>query len=188
MAPIPHPPSDPAAMQDALAASGFIGLWSYEAWPDRLGLSAPLLDRLGIDPASAARGMPLNVLLARVHGGDRARVENMIHAALARGGTLEVAFRTGSGEGWLALRGRIEADGNAHRTWGRGIALDLTEHGPDAGGQHAVNRIAEHAIAMRSLVEALRRPGLTELLDRLMVEIGFELARHLHEASDVNRH
>ncbi len=184
----PHPHQDPAALQEALVAAGVVGLWTYEAWPDRLDLSASLAHRLGLDPATSARGMPLNALLTSVHMADRVRVENEIHAALLRGGRLEVGFRTVAGNCWLALRGRFDRDGDAHRPRGRGIALDKTEDGSGPVGQHTVNRIAEHAIAMRELVSALRRPALTKLLDGLMIEIGFELARHLRDAPDTSRH
>jgi hypothetical protein len=48
--------------------------------------------------------------------------------------------------------------------------------------------MAEHAIALRGLADDLARPGLSRLLDRLMVEIGHELARHLRESPDGRRH
>lgn len=194
----PLPPSDAddprgtdlesTDLQAALVASGVVGVWTHDVWADRLALSAPLAQRLGLDPAEAAGGVPLAALLAGTHEADRDRVENVIHAAFARGGAFEVAFRTARGRCWLALRGRIDSAEAGQPARARGIALDLTEDGAARDGQHTVNRMAEHAIALRGLVGGLRRPGLTRLLDSLMIEIGFELARHLQDAPDGRRH
>ncbi|NEU11341.1 PAS domain-containing protein [Methylobacterium sp. BTF04] len=176
------PLPDSNEMQAALAASGVVGVWTHDVWTDRLALSPPLARLLGLDPGEAGGGVPLAAVLAGTHDTDRNRVENVFHAALARGGAFEVAFRTAGGTCWLALRGRIERDAAGRPARGCGIALDRTEDCAGRDGQHTVNLMAEHAIALRALVGDLRMPALTKLLDSLMIEIGFELARHLQEA------
>ncbi|WP_264047754.1 PAS domain-containing protein [Methylobacterium flocculans] len=173
----------------ALAASGVVGVWLHDIWADRLVVSVPLALALGLTPEEGTRGVPLAALLAAIHGDDRARVENALHAAMARGGGFAVAFRTAPVPRWLDLRGRFEGDATGRTTRGRGIVLDLSED--RAGGpqdQHVVNRMAEHAIALRGLADDLERPGLSRLLDHLMLEIGAELARHLRSAPDGQRH
>ncbi|MDO9429507.1 MAG: PAS domain-containing protein [Methylobacterium sp.] len=179
--------SESEAVQAALVASGVVGLWTYDIWADRLVLSGTLPEVLGLEPT--ASGVPLGRLLDGTHGEDRERVENVVHAAVAGGAPFDVAFRTASGGRSLSLRGRIERDGAGQPRHGRGIALDLThEGGLDRPGQHAVNRMAEHAIALHGLVGHLHHPSLARLLDSLMREIGRELARHLQGKADARRH
>ena len=128
-----------------------------------------------------------------MHPGDRARIENHIHAVGQSGGPFEAEFRTlESREGVrsLLMRGRIAQDASGRAVRGCGIAIDLTEN-RTANLQQAerlVNRVAEHAIAMRGLVEGLNRPALAKLVDGLMIEIGFELARYLRGGQDLRQH
>ena len=201
----------PGGLQAALAASGVVGAWVHDIWADRLVVSAPVARALGWSPGAAGRGVPLARLLARIHDADRARVDNTLHAAIARGGAFAVAFRTrgprrldlrgldlhGSELHGFDLRGRIETDAAGQPARARGIVLAwaddragdrVKDRADGSRGQHAVNRMAEHAIALRGLADDLARPGLSRLLDRLMVEIGHELARHLRESPDGRRH
>ncbi|MFD0934067.1 diguanylate cyclase, partial [Methylobacterium trifolii] len=73
---------------------------------------------------------------------------------------------------------------------GRGIAIDLTENRAAdlRQAERLVNRMAEHTIALRSLADALKRPALSERINGLMSEIGFELASHLREPGDDRHH
>jgi hypothetical protein len=48
--------------------------------------------------------------------------------------------------------------------------------------------MAEHIIALRDLARALHRPALTDRIEHLMIEIGFELARFLPAPEDESRH
>ena len=220
----PPPESEadiPGGLRAALAASGVVGAWVHDIWADRLVVSAPVARALGWSPGAAGRGVPLARLLARIHDADRARVDNTLHAAIARGGAFAVAFRTrgprrldlrglglhgselhgselhGPDLGGFDLRGRIETDAAGQPARARGIVLAwaddragdrVKDRADGSRGQHAVNRMAEHAIALRGLADDLARPGLSRLLDRLMVEIGHELARHLRESPDGRRH
>ncbi|KQO72437.1 hypothetical protein ASF18_19350 [Methylobacterium sp. Leaf89] len=197
----PPPESEadiPGGLRAALAASGVVGAWVHDIWADRLVVSAPVARAVGWPPEAGARGVPLARFLARIHDADRARVDNALHAAIARGGAFAVAFRTRGPRRLdlrrldlrrLDLRGRIEADAAGTPARARGIVLDLAEDRADGPrDQHAVNRMAEHAIALRGLADDLARPGLSRLLDRLMVEIGLELARHLRDSPDGQRH
>ncbi|MGU3360757.1 PAS domain-containing protein [Methylobacterium sp. M6A4_1b] len=187
----PPPDSEadiPGGLQAALAASGVVGGWVHDIWADRLVVSAPVARALGWSPEEGARGVPLASLLSRTHEEDRARVDNALHAAIARGGAFALSFRTRAPRR-LDLRGRIEPDAAGRPVRARGIVLEPAEDRVvGVRDQHAVNRMAEHAIALRGLADDLARPGLSRLLDRLMVEIGHELARHLRDAQDGRRH
>lgn len=190
--PLLRPPSlESDDVADALDAAGVIGVWRYDLWTDRLRLDPALAARLGIDPDQAARGVPLAALLAGSHPEDRARIENALDAAGEQGGPFAVEFRTRSGAQRLGLRGRIAHDATGQPARGRGIALDLGEEA-GAGGtrrdQRLFNRAAEHTLALRGLAEELERPGLRRLVDALMLEVGRELARHLHGAENGRPH
>lgn len=198
--PVADRADDPPIPQAMLDASGVVGAWVHDHWAGSLALSAPLATLLGLDPAAAAAGVPLADFLDRTHPEDRTRIESYLHAVGEAGGPLEAEFRTrgadavagGSraGERRLLMRGRTERDAAGRVGQGRGIAIDLTETA--AAGQHqterTVNRMAEHAIALRNLSEALRRPDLTARIEGLMLEIGFELARHLRDPASRPRH
>lgn len=183
------PVADDAPIPQAmLDAAGIVGSWVLDHWAGTLALSGPLAALLGLDPADAAAGVPLAAFLDRAHPEDRTRIESYLHAVGEAGGPLEAEFRAGGRR--LQMRGRIERDAAGRVGPGRGIAVDLTE--TVAAGQHqterTVNRMAEHAIALRNLSEALRRPDLTARVEGLMLEIGFELARHLRDPASRPRH
>ena len=86
------------------------------------------------------------------------------------------------------MRGRIETDGAGGPTSGSGVVIDVTEE-RDAERLHEqrrINRLADHAIAMRGMVEGMQRPRLGDLIDEMLTEIAFEIARLLraeHEQS-----
>lgn len=187
------PAFEPDDLMAALDASGVIGSWRHDLWSDRVVLSAPLASLLEIGPEDGSRGVPLAAVLAGIHVEDRARIESALHEAGERTGSFAIQFRILSGQRWLGMRGRIARDASGQPSQGRGIAIDLTEEraceaGASEPTQRIVNRVAEHAIAMRSLVSGLRRPVLAHLVDGLMLEVGRELARHLHDAQNGRPH
>ena len=189
-APIPHPADE---LQASLDASGIVGAWVHDHWAGRLTLSADFASLLGLDPEAAAAGVPIAAFLDRTHPDDRLRIESYLHAVGQSGGPMEAEFRTRDSRGGirkLLMRGRVERDPADGAAQGRGIAIDLTEG--QAADLHQterlVNRMAEHAIALRTLADALQRPSLTKLVDGLMIEIGFELARYLRDPNDARRH
>jgi hypothetical protein len=182
---------DPPIPQATLDAAGVVGSWVHDHWTGTLALSAPLAALLGLDPAGAGAGVPLAAFLDRTHPEDRPRIESYLHAVGEAGGPLEAEFRTGgadAGERRLLMRGRVERDAAGRVGLGRGIAVDLTETAGPHQSERIVNRMAEHAIALRNLSETLRRPDLTGRIEGLMLEIGFELARHLRDPGSRPRH
>ena len=182
-APTPHPNDELRAVLDA---SGVVGAWVHDHWAGRLALSGDLACLLGLDPEVAAAGVSIGAFLDRTHPEDRARIESCLHAAGEIGGPIEAEFRTleaAAGPRKLLIRGRVErnaADGTAR---GRGIVIDLTEtRSADLRqAERLVNRMAEHVIALRALADGLGQANLTKLVDGLMIEVGFELAKFLNE-------
>jgi len=167
-----------------LAASG----WTVQGLARR-----PAIDCPGLDPVAAAQGVPLATFLDRTHPDDRVRIENYLYAVSAIGGPVEAEFRTcdaQAGIRTLVMRGRIERDATGSVAQGCGIAIDRTEE-QSAGllqTEQVMNRMAEHVIALRGLAQTLQRPVLIERVERLMIEVGFELARFLPEPEDESRH
>ncbi|GJE15419.1 PAS domain-containing protein [Methylobacterium marchantiae] len=177
----------------ALDASGVVGVWTHDVWADRIAVSTALADVLGLAPDTAAAGIPRDVFLATILDEDRLRVENALHASIEAGGTFEIAFRTVCGERRLGFRGRIFRDGSGRRIRGLGIAIDHTEESadqnrPERHAEQAVNRMAEHAIALHDLAAGLHQPRLVSLLESLMREIGFTLAGHLERGERRRSH
>jgi len=179
--------------QSVLKASGVVGTWVHDHWAGCLSLSGAFPGLLGLDPVAAAQGVPLATFLDRTHPDDRARIENYLYAVSAMGGPVEAEFRTcdaRAGIRTLVMRGRIERDATGSVAQGCGIAIDRTEE-QSAGllqTEQVMNRMAEHVIALRGLAQTLQRPVLIERVERLMIEVGFELARFLPEPEDESRH
>ena len=178
-------------LQDALAGSAYLGTWAYDAANDRFVPPPPLAALLGIAPGTARRGAALARAVAAMHGEDRERAEVLLRAASEETGPFEAEFRvTGGGKAlrWLRLMGRSDRRSGSVR----GLAFDLTEGRTGRGdparqAQDRANRLADHAIAMKRLVADLSNRPLALAVDRVAVEIGFELARHLR-AADEPRH
>ncbi|GEP09483.1 PAS domain-containing protein [Methylobacterium gnaphalii] len=178
--------------EDALDGSACLGAWTHDVAADRFGLARPLGDALGLTARESA-GVPLARLIAAIHPEHSLRIESLFLAARDTGGPFEAEFRTRGGARWLRLMGRTDLGGSDGAVRTCGLAFDLTEGrlgrgGPGRGAQWQANQLAEHVIAMKGLVPPLDNPSLAHLVDRLAVEIGFELARRFGEAAGDVRH
>lgn len=180
-----------AALDDAAC----LGAWSFDTDSRSFSCSQKLSRKLGF-AGKLQQVAPLACFLAAIHDEDRARVENQFHVASELGGSIEVEFRT-SMEGrvplWLRLMGRTGAHPTSSAARLRGLAFDLTEGrrsqgSPAQQAQDRINQLADHAIAMKSLVAGLENSPLSRLVDRVAIEIGFELARRLSQSDPVKRH
>ncbi|GLS46850.1 PAS domain-containing protein [Methylobacterium brachythecii] len=169
----------------ALDGSACLGAWTHDLAKGRLRL-APALSRAFGLAAGEVAGVPLTRVIAAIHAEDGPRIESLFAASREIGGPFEAEFRTRGGDRWLRLMGRTDRAARAC-----GLAFDLTEGrlgggGPAHRAQWQANQLAEHVIAMKGLVPPLDNPSLARLVDRLAVEIGFELARRLvPDAGDV---
>ncbi|MCE4224775.1 PAS domain-containing protein [Methylobacterium sp. C25] len=185
-------PSHDVDFGAALDGSACLGAWTHDVSADRFG-SAPLLgDALGLASEELA-GMTLARLVSAIHAEDGSRIAALFAASLESGGPFEAEFRTRDGGRWLRLMGRTDLGGERQAARACGLAFDLTEGrlgrgGPARRAQWQANQLAEHVIAMKGLVPRLDNPGLARLVDRLAVEIGFELARRLVPSAANARH
>lgn len=173
-------------LPSAFAGSACLGAWAHDPYSDQLALS-PILAQILAVPAEAAGGAPLSQALAAIDAEDAARLESVLRAAGEDGCPFEAEFRTRPGPDgprWLRLMGRCGRDPATGALATQGLAFDLTESRRPAPAearqaQRQVNRLADHAAAMKGLVASLRNPPLARLVDEVAVEVGHELARHL---------
>lgn len=170
-----------------LGALGVVGDWVHDLWANRIALSSRLAGVLGIDAGAAARGIPLSQFLGRMQPADRPRLEAGLIAASEVGGEFEAHFETLPAENGtrnLRLRGRVERDEGGRSIRSYGIAIDFTDgRSADlASFGRRLNCMADHAIALRGLVEDVDHPELVGAIDALMIQIGFELAGLVLEA------
>ncbi len=184
------PPLTDVDLAAALDGSACLGAWTHDLSADRFSVTPPLGRVLDLAPQERA-GVPLARVLSLIHAEDRPRLASLLAASLEGGSPFEVEFRLGAGgrdTRWLRLMGRTVVDGRRGTVRARGLAFDLTEArlgrgSPDRQAQWQANQLAGHVIAMKGLVPPLGNPSLARLVDRLAVEIGFELARRLVQAA-----
>lgn len=179
--------------QSVLEASGVVGSWTHDHWTGRLTLLGSLPELLGLDPEAAANGVTLEAFLDRTHPDDRTRIENYLHTVAETGGPMAAEFRTRDsrdGVRTLLMRGRMGRGQAGPVARGHGIAIDRTEEqaASVAQAERLVHRMAEHTLALRMLAQAFERPALTRQIERLMIAIGFELARFLPDPGSESRH
>ncbi len=113
----------------ALAAGGGIGAWDWEVPSDRVIADDQFARLYGVDPAEAARGVPIAEFFRSVHPEDRQRLNAAIVRSLATGAEFAEEYRiTGaaSGERWVAARGRAHLDANGRPTRFPGVSFDIT--------------------------------------------------------------
>ncbi|GEP01300.1 PAS domain-containing protein [Methylobacterium haplocladii] len=179
-----------AELVAALDGSACLGAWTHDVSADLFSVTAPLGCALDLAPGESA-GVPLARVLSLIHAEDRPRIAGLFAASQEEGSPFEVEFRIGEGRGgarWLRLMGRTDIDAGRRTARARGLAFDLTEGrlgrgSPARQAQWQANQLADHVIAMKGLVPPLDNPSLARLVDRLAVEIGFELARRVTQAA-----
>ncbi|MBX9931100.1 MAG: diguanylate cyclase [Methylobacterium sp.] len=167
-------------LKAALKASGVVGTWLYDVRSHRIAVSAQVGRRLGLRPELAESGLHLTAFADALHRADRSRFTAAFEAAAERGGPLDLTVRNQDGAARVSLRGQIACDSRGRPHQGCGIALAPAFWAGEKGHDQAIlNRMAEHAIALRDLCGDLRQPGLSAAIEDVMMEIGFELARQL---------
>ena len=180
-------------LQAALERAGCLGTWMHDVGSDTLMLSSTFAAFLGVPHDAAGTRLDLSRWLSAVHVEDRLRIESVLFAASEAGGVFEAEFRLEQGgTRRVRLMGRSAAEPD-RRIRSRGLAFDLTRTGLSEGTpaqqtQRRVNELADHVIALKGLVGPLRNTPLSQLVDRVAVEVGFEVARQLHGAESGPRH
>lgn len=112
----------------AAVSAGRIGIWTWDATSDRLVADELLARLFGLDVEEAARGLPLERVVAAIDPHDRPRVEAAIATALETGGEYDAEFRVRDAAGavhWIRGRGSVQpgTDGRASGLVGVGIDI-----------------------------------------------------------------
>lgn len=112
----------------SLAASAAnLGLWVWDVGQDDIWITEKGRELFGF-----AKSEPIDLgrFLQVVHQEDRARMQQMVQDALARGGEYESEYRIIRGDGrtnWVTGYGRVELNGHGKPTCLRGVTRDITK-------------------------------------------------------------
>ncbi len=113
----------------ALAAGGGIGAWDWDVLNDRVVADDRFAHLYGVDPAEAARGVPISQFFQGVHPEDRQQLAAAVERSLLTGVELTEEYRIiggASGERWVAARGRPHLDASGRATRFPGVTFDIT--------------------------------------------------------------
>lgn len=113
----------------AVLATGQVGTWSLDL-KNGIATGGPNLSRMfGIDPAKAAKGIPLEDFISKIDERDRARVNEEITAAVESGAAYESEYRIVKDDGthWVLARGRMTKDPFKDNDIFAGTLVDITE-------------------------------------------------------------
>ena len=113
----------------AVLATGQVGTWSLDL-KNGVATGGPNLSRMfGIDPDLAAKGIPLEDFIEKIHPDDRERVNEEITAAVESGAKYESEYRIMKGDGihWVLARGRMTTEPFSGERKFAGTLVDITE-------------------------------------------------------------
>lgn len=181
--------------QTALDASGFVGTWENDLRADVVHLSGPLTSLLGIAPESAEKGVPLSALLNGIHWDDQERISKIVGNAHETVGRFEARFRTVRADGaihWVSARGQVEADDEGRGVRCLGVAVDVTEAyiGVENANPKidAIERVVDALINLRELLSIDDNNIIKHLIDMLLLELGRDLHKTLHQRQTSQMH
>jgi PAS domain-containing protein len=105
-----------------------VGIWDWDISNDRNYLDAGAADFFGIDPESAARGLPNMHYLSAIHPDDVARVQAAITTAMRIGGAFECEYRLIKNDrvNWVLARGSCTLDRQGRPVRLPGALIDIT--------------------------------------------------------------
>ena len=118
------------ARLNSTLAAGSIGTWTWDIVNDCLTGDEFIARMFAIEPAAAAKGLPVEVYLRAVMKDDQPVVATALGRAIQSCGHYDVEYRVRQENGelhWLQAKGRVEGDaaGNALRF--HGAVMDITE-------------------------------------------------------------
>lgn len=115
---------------DEAMSIGMIGTWLWDIANNKVSGDINMAAMFGVDPAEAAKGLPLSAFVAAMHPDDQSRVKAEIAAATKADDLFHSEYRTLGQDNsvrWLIARGRIERDAQAKAVSFPGVLVDITE-------------------------------------------------------------
>ena len=120
---------DIRSRMEAALAAGAIGTWSWDVQADRFYGDASVARIFAVEPQDVAGG-PLSRLVDALHPDDRARVGELVDAALRSGERYEADYRIVQPDGswrWVTARGKVEYDDAGKPLRFPGVVIDVTD-------------------------------------------------------------
>jgi PAS domain S-box-containing protein len=114
----------------ALTATNGIGVWDWDVVNDCVYADERFAKVYGVDPAAAARGVPISEFTRNIHSEDLDAVGPAIRVAVRDGGEFNSEYRILQGDGnvvWVAARGRCTHDASGNPLRFSGVIIDITE-------------------------------------------------------------
>jgi PAS domain-containing protein len=105
-----------------------VGIWDWDISNDRTHGDSSCAELFGIDPARAARGLPVNAYLDAIHPDDIVQVKRAIAAATTKGGVYQVEHRLIRNDRlyWVFARGHCTLDRHGRPVRLPGVLVDIT--------------------------------------------------------------
>lgn len=162
----------------------FIGTWKWE--PDRHLFFADegLSSFFDVSPEEAVRGLPSETFLRALHPADRAVVLPKLRLAAQNGLPFSESYRVMTKhEGFRQVRSYGRPFGRKSAGWHYvGAVLDMGR-GPDE--RTALNAAIDHLMVARDLLAGEPPSILARLVEAVLLEAGYELARHWTDETDI---
>ena len=114
----------------ALDASAVIGTWLWDVPANRVTADSRFARTFSVDPAQVAVGVPVQILLDRIHPQDMPEVQRHIDESMYRGAPYRSQYRIRHPDGgyvWVEASGRCERDAYGNPTCFAGIMVDVQE-------------------------------------------------------------
>lgn len=178
------------AIDPALRAAGFIGVWNTDVPAALSVLDEGAASIMAGDIHLAGKPLPLEVALKQAHPMDRTWVFQRIRRVRQTGGSFAAEFRVLNADGgvrWVLTRGILAPD-DAGTMRGRGVYIDTTDshQGPFLRGDlieipeaDPLIFAADRTLEAHSAITQTGNGKLRQLSERLLAEIGYALARRM---------
>lgn len=182
--------SSELAINPALRAAGFIGVWNTDVPAALTVLDEGAASVMAGDIHLAGKPLPLEVALKQAHPTDRGWVFERIKRVRHTGGSFSAEFRVLTLDGdarWVLTRGILAPD-EAGAMRGCGVYIDTTDshQGPflrsdliEIPESDPLIAAADHCLEAHSAITQTGQQKLRRLSERLLAEIGYVMARRM---------
>ncbi|MGB3615991.1 MAG: PAS domain-containing protein [Elainellaceae cyanobacterium] len=115
---------------EAALSAGSIYTWCWDMVSNRVTTDRSSAELFGVNPESAATGLPIEIYLEAIHPSDRRHVAAAIERAVKHKEPFVAEYRLRGADGherWVISRGRVEYDANGTAFALPGAIADITE-------------------------------------------------------------
>ena len=119
-----------ARFRSAIRAAPFIGTWDWDLLTDQVFADERFATLYSVEPAMAARGVPISAFFAGIHPEDREDTAELIREAITSGSEFRSEYRLQSSDGtvrWVLAQGMVQYDPAGRAVNFPGVAIDITD-------------------------------------------------------------